>query len=74
MVERLNAHPVAIQIPIGSEDTFQGLIDLIKMKAVIYEEDYTKEPESVEIPAEYKEKLKNIVRKCLILLQKQMMN
>mgnify|MGYP006886427899 CR=1 FL=1 len=30
MVERLNAHPVAIQIPIGSEDTFQGLIDLIK--------------------------------------------
>ena len=32
MVERLNAHPVAIQIPIGSEDTFQGLIDLIKMK------------------------------------------
>ena len=42
MVERLNAHPVAIQIPIGSEDTFQGLIDLIKMKAVIYEEDYTK--------------------------------
>ena len=37
MVERLNANPVAIQIPIGAEDTFQGLIDLIKMKAVIYE-------------------------------------
>lgn len=65
MVERLNAHPVAIQIPIGSEDTFQGLIDLIKMKAVIYEEDYTKEPEAVEIPAEYKEKAEEYRQKML---------
>ena len=65
MVERLNAHPVAIQIPIGSEDTFQGLIDLIKMKAVIYEEDYTKEPETVEIPAEYKEKAEEYRQKML---------
>ena len=65
MVERLNAHPVAIQIPIGSEDTFQGLIDLIKMNAVIYEEDYTKEPESVEIPAEYKEKAEEYRQKML---------
>lgn len=65
MVERLNAHPVAIQIPIGSEDTFQGLIDLIKMKAVIYEEDYTKEPEFVEIPAEYKEKAEEYRQKML---------
>ena len=65
MVERLNTHPVAIQIPIGSEDTFQGLIDLIKMKAVIYEEDYTKEPESVEIPAEYKEKAEEYRQKML---------
>ena len=65
MVERLNAHPVAIQIPIASEDTFQGLIDLINMKAVIYEEDYTKEPESVEIPAEYKEKAEEYRQKML---------
>lgn len=65
MVERLNANPVAIQIPIGAEDTFQGLIDLIKMKAVIYEEDYTKEPESVEIPAEYKEKAEEYRQKML---------
>ncbi len=65
MVERLNAHPVAIQIPIGSEDTFQGLIDLIKMKAVIYEEDYTKEPEAVEIPDEYKEKAEEYRQKML---------
>ncbi len=65
MIDRLNAHPVAIQIPIGSEDTFQGIIDLIKMKAVIYEEDYTKEPDSVEIPAEYKEKAEEYRQKML---------
>ncbi len=65
MVERLNAHPVAIQIPIGAEDNFQGIIDLIKMKAVIYEADYTKEPDSVEIPAEYKEKAEEYRQKML---------
>ena len=65
MVERLNANPVAIQIPIGAEDTFQGLIDLIKMKAVIYEEDYTKEPDLVDIPAEYKEKAEEYRQKML---------
>lgn len=65
MVERLNANPVAIQIPIGAEDTFQGLIDLIKMKAVIYEEDYTKEPDLVDIPAEYKEQAEEYRQKML---------
>ena len=75
MVERLNAHPVALQIPIGAEDTFQGLIDLIKMKAVIYEEDYTKEPESVEIPAEYKEKAEEYRQKLLdSVAETKMMN
>ena len=65
IVDRLNGHPVAIQIPIGSEDQFKGIIDLIKMKAVIYEEDYTKEPDSVEIPAEYKEKAEEYRQKML---------
>ena len=37
--EKLNAIPVAIQIPIGSEDTFHGIIDLIKMKAIYYDQD-----------------------------------
>ena len=39
MRERLNAHPIAVQLPIGKEDTFRGIIDLIAMKAELYEDD-----------------------------------
>ena len=39
MIDRLKANPVLIQLPIGSEDTFQGIIDLIDMQAIIYDED-----------------------------------
>jgi len=39
MVERLGANPVAVQWPIGAEDTFRGLVDLIEMKAHIYVDD-----------------------------------
>ena len=65
MIDRLNAHPVPIQIPIGAEDNFQGIIDLIKMQAVVYEEDYTKEADAIEIPAEYKEKAEEYRQKML---------
>ncbi|KAA5807030.1 elongation factor G [Thermoanaerobacterium thermosaccharolyticum] len=64
MKERLNANPVAIQLPIGKEDTFVGIIDLIKMDAIIYEDDLGTISEEVEIPddlkdlaQEYREKL-----------------
>lgn len=55
MKERLGANSVAIQVPIGSEDTFQGIIDLVEMKAEIYKDDLGKEIEITEIPAEYVE-------------------
>ena len=48
--ERLNANPVPIQIPIGAEDTFQGVVDLIKMNAIIYEDDLGKVSDEVAIP------------------------
>ena len=38
MRERLKANPVALQIPLGEEESFRGVVDLIKMKAVIYDE------------------------------------
>ena len=65
MIDRLNVVPVPIQIPMGAEDNFQGIIDLVEMKAVIYEADYKKEPEAVEIPAEYKEKAEEYHQKLL---------
>ena len=48
-----NAHP--IQLPIGSEDTFKGIIDLVEMKAEIYDNDEGTEYHEEEIPAEYLE-------------------
>lgn len=51
--QRLGANPIAIQLPIGSESSFRGIIDLLKMEAVIWtEEDLGAEPKAVEIPAE----------------------
>lgn len=55
MRERLNANPVAIQLPIGTEDEFKGIIDLVKMDAIVYEDDLGKVTDEVEIPAEYAE-------------------
>jgi elongation factor G len=52
MVERLGAHPVPIQLPIGAEGDFKGVIDLVSEKAVIYKDDLGKEVEEVEIPAD----------------------
>jgi elongation factor G len=52
---RLGANPVAIQFPVGAEDQFRGVIDLVKMQAIIYnKEDKGAEPDIVEIPSEMK--------------------
>jgi elongation factor G len=56
MVDRLGAHPVPVQLPIGSESEFEGIIDLIGMKAIIYKDELGKEQEIVDIPAEYADK------------------
>lgn len=55
MRERLQANPVAIQLPIGSEDTFAGMVDLIKMEAIVYEDDLGKVADEVAIPDDMKE-------------------
>ena len=54
--DRLGANPVPIQLPIGAEDNFQGIVDLIKMKAFIHKDDLGKEIEETDIPADLKEK------------------
>ena len=62
--ERLSANPVPIQLPIGKEDTFVGVIDLVRMNARIYKDDLGEQLEITEIPSdmlalaeEYREKL-----------------
>ncbi|AFZ47991.1 translation elongation factor 2 (EF-2/EF-G) [Cyanobacterium stanieri PCC 7202] len=53
--ERLQAPAVAIQIPIGSEDQFSGIVDLVRMKAKIYEDDLGQQIKEVDIPDEVAE-------------------
>ncbi|MGE5376930.1 MAG: elongation factor G [Bacteroidota bacterium] len=52
---RLGANPIPMQVPIGFEATFRGVIDLLSMQATIYEDDLGREPRVVEIPADLKE-------------------
>ena len=55
--DRLKAHPVPIQIPIGAEDDFKGVIDLVTMKALVWDDSKgPSAPEIVEIPTELREK------------------
>jgi elongation factor G len=50
MVDRLAANPVPIQLPIGAESEFVGVIDLVAMNAIVYKDELGKEQEVVEIP------------------------
>ena len=50
MEDRLKCNPVPIQLPIGSEDTFKGIIDLVEMKADVYYDDLGKDMRVEEIP------------------------
>ncbi|NOT06468.1 MAG: elongation factor G [Anaerolineales bacterium] len=56
IIDRLGANPIPMQVPIGFESTFKGVVDLLTMKAVIWEDDLGKDPHIVEIPEELKEK------------------
>src|SRR5881296_1141216 len=55
MIDRLGAHPVPIQLPIGSEADFEGVIDLVAMQAIVYKDELGTEVEVTEIPDKYKE-------------------
>ena len=55
--ERLGARPIAIQLPVGAEDSFKGIVDLVRMRAVIWEDDNLgAEFHEEEIPADLKAK------------------
>src|SRR5689334_1782462 len=52
MIDRLGAHPVPIQLPIGSEADFRGIVDLVANKAIVYKDELGREQEVVDIPDE----------------------
>jgi elongation factor G len=55
MKERLGANAVPIQIPIGAESEFRGIVDLVQMKAILYKDDLGREYDETDIPAEMHE-------------------
>jgi len=52
MVDRLGANPVPVQIPIGQEDQFTGVVDLVEMKAIVYKDDLGQSYDVTDIPPE----------------------
>jgi len=52
LVQKLGAHPLVIQLPIGAEDTFEGVVDVVKMKAVYWLDEEGTKYEYREIPTE----------------------
>jgi len=58
--DRLGANAVPVQLPIGAEDQFEGIIDLVEMKAYFYEGDFAIDPEEGEMPEELREQAEEL--------------
>jgi elongation factor G len=74
MKDRLKTHPLVIQLPIGKEDTFRGIIDLVNMEADIYYDDMGKDMRTEPIPADMMEEAetpreKEAIRQCIMKLE-----
>mgnify|MGYP001595087784 CR=1 FL=1 len=65
MRTRLGANPVPIQLPIGAEDTFKGVVDLVEMKAIVYTDDLGKVSEATEIPEDMQDVVEEYRQKLL---------
>ncbi|EOD01477.1 elongation factor G [Caldisalinibacter kiritimatiensis] len=65
MVERLKANVAPLQLPIGAEDDFVGIVDLVEMNARIYKDDLGKEIEVTDIPAELQDEAEEYREKLL---------
>ena len=65
IVDRLGGNPVAIQIPIGAEAEFNGIIDLVEMKAITWLDDEGKERKIIDIPEEHRERAEEWHHKML---------
>ena len=60
MVDRLGAHPVPVQLPIGQEEHFRGVVDLVEMRAVVWDDDLGMDMKVTEIPEELREQAERV--------------
>ena len=58
--ERLGANPLVVNFPIGAENDFRGVVDVVEMRAIVWEDDMGKEPQTVEIPEDLKAKAEEL--------------
>jgi elongation factor G len=58
--ERLGANPIAMQLPIGSEASFKGFVDLLSQKAYVWEDDLGGEPKEIDVPADLLSEVKEM--------------
>ena len=56
IVDRLGANPIPMQLPIGFESTFKGVVDLLTMQAIVWEDDLGKDPKILDVPEDLKER------------------
>ncbi len=63
--ERLGANPIPMQVPIGFEATFRGVVDLLTMTAIQWEDDLGKDPKTIDIPDDLKEQARE-ARKYMV--------
>ncbi len=55
MVDRLGARPVPVQLPLGREDGFRGVVDLVEMRGLVWTDELGMHPDTIDIPAELRE-------------------
>src|SRR5881398_3102299 len=65
MVDRLGAHPVPVQLPVGQEEHHRGVVDLVEMRAIVYQDDHGQKFDTVEIPAELQEQAQEYHRQLI---------
>ena len=58
--ERLGSNPLVLNFPIGAESDFRGVVDVVEMKGIVWEDDMGKEPHIVDIPEDLKEKAEEL--------------
>ncbi len=72
MKEKLGTHPAIIQLPLGSEERFQGVIDLIKMKAIVWDEEALGSTfQEIEVPANFLAEAKKYREQLLEILSER---
>ena len=55
MIDRLGAHPVPVQLPIGQEEHFRGVVDVVEMSGTVWEDDLGTKVSTIEVPEELRE-------------------